>query len=239
MDAAVRCYKRHQCGIWWVCLWSAICDGWPERLRGPWASSAGSPGARPQPAARFRGSEEGRERSREPPLDLLAQHHSKPAPLSDSGRFSGSGGTPFPSAPRVPAAKAGPGRWRRPCRPWLLCAVCCGLRRSAPAACYRRRPPPCGEVSTADVPEPRPALRPSLRPFLRPFLPAAMRRRASDRLQRHRVGRIPWSDRGSWCVPSRRAAGLLSFGGVRAEGSGTARAVSDRAGPRTDPATLT
>lgn len=124
------------------------------------ASSARCPPADPQPAAWPERQTEGEEPW--PPAGTTRPVQAEPRLLRRSAAVTPRGGrTPFPSAPRAPAAEAGPGRWRRPCRPWLLRAVCCGLRCGGAPACYRCGPPPCGEVSAAaggGSPAPQPAL---------------------------------------------------------------------------------
>lgn len=120
---------------------SAVCAEWPGRLR---PAPQG-----PHHSLRLGFGGKGREGSRGPPPERLAQHGRRPG--SSEGR------RPLPRrdsisqrAPRPRRrGRAGKGRWRRPCRPWLLRAACCGLRRGAPPACYRRGPPSCREVSTA------------------------------------------------------------------------------------------
>lgn len=75
----------------------------------------------------------------------------RPAPGSPAAGASSSTLTPglhFPARPAPSAVEAAPRRWRRPCRPWLLRAACCGHRcRVLPVCC---RHGPCREVSAAD-----------------------------------------------------------------------------------------
>lgn len=171
VDTAVGYHKWHQRGARWVGKVRLVPSGRSAALGRvrpalPSLLAARLPGG----CLTACGSVWGARGGRGAPLERLARH--RPRPGSSEGPRPlprGAAGTPFPSAPRAPAAEAGPGRWRRPCRPWLLRAACCGFRCGAQPACYRRGPPSCGEVSTAAG---------GGLPALRPALPCPARSRA-------------------------------------------------------------
>lgn len=144
------------------------------------------------PAAWFGGQRRG-----EAPGTRAEADGSAPAWAQAPRPLPAGGGTPFPSGLRT--AAAGPGRWRRPCRPWLLRAACCGLRRGEPPACCRR----CREVSTAAPTAARPPC---------PALPRSQ-------LRGHRVGTRQRSGRGCLCAPLRRGSPRRAGGAEPRAGS--------------------